>query len=86
MDEDSNKDKGDLACEVCNVEDEEISQEGTQVKPLRTPSAPFRQEMPEHSLTHFPFWKWCTVCVMGKPKVSKHSTTGGTEESAVPIV
>ena len=42
--------------------------------------------MLEHSLTHFPFRNWCPHCVMGKAKASKHSATGGTEESAVPIV
>ena len=61
-------------------------QEGTQIKSLRSPSAPSRQEMLEHSLTHFPFRNWCPHCVMGKAKASKHSVTGGTEESAVPIV
>ena len=54
--------------------------------PLRSPSAPSRQEMLEHCLTHVPFRSWCVHCVRGKCKSSKHSSTGGTEESAVPIV
>ena len=71
---------------MCNVEDEEELQEAIQTKPLRSPSAPSRQEMLEHSLTHFPFRNWCPHCVMGKSKASKHSQTGSTEESAVPVV
>ena len=42
--------------------------------------------MLEHSITHFPFRSWCVHCVKGKCKSSKHSSTGGTEDSAVPIV
>ena len=71
---------------MCNVEDEEELQEAIQTKPLRSPSAPSRQEMLEHSLTHFPFRNWCPHCVMGKSKASKHSQTGSTEESTVPVV
>ena len=44
------------------------------------------QEVLQHSLTNFPFRNWCPHCVKGKAKASKHSATGGTEESAVPIV
>ena len=69
----------DLDREVNNVEDEEVSQESIQVKSLRSPSAPSRQEVLEHSLTHFPFRSWCPHCVKGKAKASKHSVTRGTE-------
>ena len=67
-------------------DEEEEVEEGAPAKPLRSPSAPSRQEMLEHSLTHVPFRSWCIHCVRGKCKSSKHSSTGGTEESAVPIV
>ena len=63
-----------------------MSQDSIQVKTMRSPSAPSRQEVLEHSLTHFPFRNWCPHCVKGKAKASKHSISGGTEESAVPIV
>ena len=74
-------DKGDLTCEMNSVEDEGTSQEGAQVKPLRSPSAPSRQELLEHSLMNFPFRNWCPHCGMGKAKSRKHSVTGGKEES-----
>ena len=71
---------------VEEVEDEEEVEEGTPAKVIRSPSAPSRQEVLEHSITHFPFRSWCVHCVKGKCKSSKHSSTGGAEESAVPIV
>ena len=83
--------KGDDAagCEfspVEEVEEEEDVEEGTPARDVRSPSAPSRQEMLEHSITHFPFRSWCVHCVKEKCKSSKHSSTGGVEESAVPIV
>ena len=42
--------------------------------------------MLEHSLTHYPFRGWCLHCVRAKSKASKHSSTGGVEESEVPVV
>ena len=77
-------------CCLCPVEDDEeethVSEESAPAKPLRSPSAPSRQEMLEHSLTHYPFRSWCPFCVMGKSKASNHSSTGGVEESEVPVV
>lgn len=84
--------KGDDAagCELNPVEEvheeEDDVAEGTPAKVLRSPSAPSRQDMLEHSVTHFPFRSWCIHCVKGKCKSSKHSSAGGAEESAVPIV
>ena len=69
------------------VDEEEVDVEkGAPAKLMSSPSAPSRQEMLEHSLTHFPFRSWCFHCVRGKCKSSKHSSTGGTEESAIPVV
>ena len=55
----------DLDREVYNVDDEEVSQESVQVKPLRSPSAPSRQEVLEQRLTLFPFRNWCPHSVKG---------------------
>lgn len=61
-------------------------EEGAPVRPLKSPSMPSRLEMLEHSLTHYPFRSWCPHCVRGKSKANKHSSTGGVEESEVPVV
>ena len=66
-------------------EEDEVEEAAT-AKLLKSPSAPSRQEMLEHSLNHYPFRSWCIHCVKGKSKSSKHSTTGGMEESSVPVV
>ena len=66
--------------------EEEEAHESTHVKPLKSPVAPSRQELLEHNATHYPFRSWCAHCVLGKCKSSKHSATGGGEESEVPIV
>ena len=72
------------------VEDEYLEelevQEGSYVKPLKSPSAPSRQEMLEHMITHYPFRSWCVHCTRGKCKASQHRISGGSEASAVPIV
>ena len=73
-------------CPVDEENEEDIQEEGAPVKPLKSPSTPSRQEMLEHSLTHYPFRSWCPHCVRGKSKASKHSSTGGVEESEVPVV
>ena len=65
-------------------EEDEVEEAAT-AKLLKSPSAPSRQEMLEHSLNHYPFRSWCIHCVKGKSKSSKHSTTGGMEESSVPV-
>ena len=73
-----------------HVEDEDHEefevQEGSHVKPLKSPSAPSRQEMLEHSITHYPFRSWCVHCTRGKCKASQHNISGGSEASEVPIV
>ena len=61
-------------------------QEGSHVKPLKSPSAPSRQEMLEHSITHYTFRSWCVHCTMGKCKASQHKISGASEASEVPIV
>ena len=72
------------------VEDEVVEEEGahnvSNVKPLKSPAAPSRQEMLEHSITHYPFRSWCAHCVRGKCKASKHVATGNSESSETPIV
>ena len=72
------------------VEDDDLEelevQEGSYVKPLKSPSAPSRQEMLEHSITHYPFRSWCVHCTRGKCKASQHKISGGSEASEVPIV
>ena len=75
---------------ICPVEHELIEEDETQeeapVKPLKSPMVPSRQEVLEHDVTHYPFRSWCAHCVRGKFKSSKHSATGGGEESEVPVV
>ena len=73
-------------CPVDDEDEEDMQEEGAPVKPLKSPSTPSRQEMLEHSLTHYPFRSWCPHCVKGKSKASKHSSTGGVKESEVPVV
>ena len=72
------------------VEDELVEEQGahdvSNVKPLKSPAAPSRQEMLEHSITHYPFRSWCAHCVRGKSKASKHVATGNSESSETPIV
>ena len=76
--------------EICPVEDqlidEEEAHESANVKPLKSPAAPSRQEVLEHDITHYPFRSWCSHCVRWKCKSSKHSATGRGEESEVQIV
>ena len=88
--ENENQLHGEKTQEMYPVEHELIedegAQEGAQVKPLKSPMAPSRQEVLEHNITHYPFRSWCTHCVRGKCKASKHSTTGGGEESEIPVV
>ena len=64
----------------------EEGDESVAMKVLPSPSPPSRQEMLEHNLTHWPFRSWCTHCVAGKAKASKHSSSGATSESEVPVI
>ena len=64
---------------------EEDVEEGAPAKSIRSPSAPSHQEMLEHSTTHSPFRSRCVHCLRGKCKSSKHASTGGAEDSAVPL-
>ena len=87
MDDIEDVEKKDLMNkEVCNVDDDEETEESTHMKSIKSPSAPSRQEMLEHCLTHFPFRSWCQHCVKGKAKATKHSVSGGADDSSVPII
>ena len=76
-----NADENELCC--LPVEEGE---EATDIKLLPSPSPPSRQEMLEHNLTHWPFRSWCKHCVAGKAKASKHSPSGATAASEVPVI
>ena len=73
--------------EVNQVDDDDTEeQEGLPAKVMDSPTAPSRQEVLEHNCTHIPFRSWCAHCVRGKAKANKHSITGGSEASDIPIV
>ena len=64
----------------------EEGDEAIDLKLLPSPSPPSRQEMLEHNLTHWPFRSWCKHCVAGKAKATKHSQSGATAASEVPVI
>ena len=76
-----NADAENLACLPVEEGDEAID-----IKLLPSPSPPSRQEMLEHNLTHWPFRSWCKHCVAGKAKATKHSQSGATAASEVPVI
>ena len=54
---------------------------------MSMPSAPSRQEVLEHNVTHCPFRAWCPWCVQGKCKATPHLSSGGpSEQGHVPLV
>ena len=81
-----NEEKDDYC--ICSIygKEEDMQEEGAPVRPLKSTSTPSRRELLEHSLTHYPFGSWCPHCVKGKSKANRHSSTGGVEESEVPVV
>ena len=89
MDDDEVCDESHLTCRICSVHDERDEQElqeDVRMRPVKSPSAPSRQEVLEHSLTHYPFRSWCPHCIRGRAKATKHVSTGGVDESTVPVV
>ena len=64
----------------------EDAEEAVRVKVIPSPSAPSRQELLEHNITHMPFRSWCPHCVAGKAKANKHVHSGGLEGSETPVV
>ena len=67
-----------MECMVCGLEDEEedaedmreeVAQHGqAEVKILKGPYKPSKQEVEEHRPFHLPFRSWCRHCVFGRGK------------------
>ena len=66
-------------------EDDEVGAEGVDVKVMKRPEEPTQEEIDKHMCTHIPFRSWCSHCVMGKAKNSRHAKRG-SQENEVPVV
>ena len=60
--------------DVFNSENEET--EGPEARGLPTPMEPTKAEVEWHNLTHVPHAPWCSVCVRGRGRDSRHETRG----------
>ena len=59
---------------VFNSENEET--EGPEARGLPTPMEPTKAEVEWHNLTHVPHAPWCSVCVRGRGRDSRHEAQG----------
>ena len=60
--------------DVFNSETEEL--EGLEARGLPTPVEPTKAEVEWHNLTHVPHAPWCSACVRGRGRDSRHEAQG----------
>ena len=53
-------------------QEEDVSQEAQKPHCLKIPESVTSAEKEAHSLTHMPFWSWCTVCQRAKGQHHYH--------------
>mgnify|MGYP007058465957 CR=1 FL=1 len=54
------------------TDDEDVTDEGAEVKVAQVANLPTREEVEAHNAAHVPFRSWCPHCVKGKSKCGAH--------------
>ena len=65
-------------------QEEDHGDEEGEVRGLRDPAQPTREERARHELTHLPFRTWCRHCVAGKAADDPHERGEPEEEGGLP--
>ena len=65
-------------------EEEEMGE--ANLKVVRDPGCPSKEEMERHYMTHMPFRSWCPICIQGKAKENPHYRDKVRKQGDKPVV
>ena len=61
-------------------------EEGGNIKTIRKPQEPTREEWEEHMASHWPYRDWCPHCVSGRANNDPHYHKEPDREDGLPVI